>query len=36
MVDIIGLSKVRAVINDSLLGSIPINEIEYNIDSSIQ
>jgi len=31
MVDIIGLSKVRAVVNDSLYGSIPINEIEYNI-----
>ncbi|RLG83910.1 MAG: hypothetical protein DRO40_03020 [Thermoprotei archaeon] len=31
MVDIIGLSKIRAVINDSLYGSIPVNEIEYNI-----
>jgi len=31
MVDIIGLSKVRTVINDGLYGSIPINEIEYNV-----
>ncbi len=27
----IGLSRVRALINDSLYGSIPVNEIEYNI-----
>ncbi len=31
MAGYIGLSRVRAIINDSLYGSIPINEIEYSI-----
>ncbi len=31
MVEVVGLARVRAVINDSLYGVIPVNEIEYSI-----